>query len=52
MSSTANGGLDRKRLINSLVIELLVINGFALDVSNVSDSLLRTNMTDRRVKAN
>jgi len=37
MFRTANRNFDRERLIESLVVELLVINGSILNISFVSD---------------
>lgn len=48
MSGTANGGLDRKWLIENLVVEPLVVDRPVLDVSHVSDSSLRIKMRNRK----
>ena len=48
MFGAANGGLDREWLVDSLVIESLVVDRPALDISCVSDPSFRTKMMDQR----
>ena len=48
MLGAANGGFDRKWLVDSLVVESLVVDRPALDISCVSDPSFRTKVTDQR----
>ena len=48
MFGAANGGLDREWLVDSLVIESLVVDRPALDILCVSDPSFRTNLMDQR----
>lgn len=52
MLGTTNGGLDRKWLIYSLVIEVVVVDRPALNISYVSDSSFRPKMNNKRRKVN
>lgn len=48
MFGAANGGLDREWLVDSLVIESLVVDRPALDISCVSDQSFSIKVMDQR----
>ena len=48
MFGAANGDLNREWLVDSLVIESLVVDRPALDISRVSDPLFRTKVMNQR----
>ncbi len=52
MFGAANGGLDREWLVDRLVIESLVVDRSALDISCVSDPSFRTKGIGSEAKVN
>ena len=48
MFGAANGGLDREWLVDSLVVEFLVVDRPALDISCVSDPSFRIKVMDQK----